>query len=325
MWHLCCLRWSSSCWCCPRFYGRFAGRMHCMSSDIHGEVAELHNVSDVVSYGFPLVEHVEHWLLRCRWGWFGWWSLWLCFLYQDWVVDQCPWPWIADCFFSALSLWSSNVEKTNRLTFGTPREKATIPSYVICESYIVILLPPDSAFEVFWRKAMQTSCCFPWSWYCSWLHGVGVSTFRRSASPWRWRRTRLGHVQGAIFKGEIGEIGRHLSICRYFDEYRPIDQRITDHRISAFRNWAAWEGFNAVMDLPFVVLGLASLGNQPVDAQLSNFADWIGRLSLKMDVCQTSFVTHQMCPLPRSAVIPTRIKAELFRCLRICRGVSKSL
>ena len=31
-------------------------------------------------------------------------------------------------------------------------------------------------------------------------------------------------------------------------------------RLSAFRNWAAWEGLSAILDLPFVVLGLAFLG-----------------------------------------------------------------
>ena len=31
-------------------------------------------------------------------------------------------------------------------------------------------------------------------------------------------------------------------------------------RISFVRNWAAWEGLNAVIDMPFVLLGLATLG-----------------------------------------------------------------
>ena len=36
-------------------------------------------------------------------------------------------------------------------------------------------------------------------------------------------------------------------------------------RISFVRNWAAWEGFNAVIDMPFVLLGLASLGNKNME------------------------------------------------------------
>ena len=33
-------------------------------------------------------------------------------------------------------------------------------------------------------------------------------------------------------------------------------------RMSAFRNWAAWEGLSAILDLPFVGLGLAFLGSK---------------------------------------------------------------
>lgn len=82
-------------------------------------------------------------------------------------------------------------------------------------------------------------------------------------APWRWllRGLKLQNFQKSMERAKRSD--------------RPCA------RMSAFRNWAAWEGINAIMDLPFVVLGLASA---VIPTRIKAFISVLLRIDLEDDL-----------------------------------------
>ncbi len=114
--------------------------------------------------------------------------------------------------------------------------------------------------------------------WCVKLPGSNETTPTPKTSPEEWpvHPGYLLYVWDEILPSHIG-----VTISHYEDPCKPVST-MECHvwvlnvayleialgsftRISFVRNWAAWEGFNAVIDMPFVLLGLASLGNKNME------------------------------------------------------------